>query len=680
MFVDKTWGTLKRAAEYRLALKTDCFRDVTIEVNMQQQINNAKYHSKCYRNYTAVKRPSTDSKSNSISKTLQTRRNSSMPSSNTEGLLKGSCIFCNTVRKTINRKVEPLSDCLTKDGCKSIYAAAPRLSNNERIKALANREVDLIAKEAQYHKSCRRQFFKQVEGATLKNKDVSTRQLHSTTFDALSALIEKDVIGNNKAMLSTSILELYKSEFISAGGTTDDIESYTAQALTKKIKEKFGEKISISLYDHRKGNFVYSSTMSDSEARLSIQGDDEKSFHVIRTAALHIRGKIQAMSKSVTPTPTSVETLKLCSPDLPNEILLFFKTLLCGLREPSGVDNSEAINRKVIGMSSDAVYNASRGTVKPWKHTLLGLGLGTLTGSKLVLRILNRMGHSVSYDEVKSLETEFAFSAEANNRDSPDGLDLSPIRGTGLAWDNYDVNMDTIDGKDTLHATVGICYQNIENEACTIIPDDTSTVSGIRIGRKRRQFDGKEREIEPYYKQLKKARFHLEPKGSQEDEEEEEEENIIELKLLDFYWLTESQVDKKFPLFPGFCSQFIHDHLPQQRIWYMDPISAPPTRNDVVRETMKRSMNVANETGQEYGVVTYDLAVALKAYSIQALDAPLCDKLLIMLGNFHLEMAFYGAIILVPRASRPHASSLGPGTHRTGTARKLALISNAHGN
>jgi prepilin signal peptidase PulO-like enzyme (type II secretory pathway) len=36
--------------------------------------------------------------------------------------------------------------------------------------------------------------------------------------------------------------------------------------------------------------------------------------------------------------------------------------------------------------------------------------------------------------------------------------------------------------------------------------------------------------------------------------------------------------------------------------------------------------------------------------------------------------------ILVPRASRPHASSLGPGTHRTGTARKLALISNAHGN
>ena len=53
---------------------------------------------------------------------------------------------------------------------------------------------------------------------------------------------------------------------------------------------------------------------------------------------------------------------------------------------------------------------------------------------------------------------------------------------------------------------------------------------------------------------------------------------------------------------------------------------------------------MTNETGQEYGVVTYYLAVALKAYSIQALDSPLFNKLLIMLGNFHLEMAFYGAI------------------------------------
>ena len=59
---------------------------------------------------------------------------------------------------------------------------------------------------------------------------------------------------------------------------------------------------------------------------------------------------------------------------------------------------------------------------------------------------------------------------------------------------------------------------------------------------------------------------------------------------------------------------------------------------------MKRSLDATNETHQEYGVVTYDFAVAHKAYSIQTLDAPRFDKLPTMLGNFHLELAFYGVI------------------------------------
>ena len=211
-------------------------------------------------------------------------------------------------------------------------------------------------------------------------------------------------------------------------------------------------------------------------------------------------------------------------------MLLFYKTLLCGLHEPSGVDNREAVNRKVISMSSDAVYNTSRGTVQPSKHTLLGLGLGTLTGSKLILRILNRLGHSLSYDEVKALETEFAFSAETNDQDALDGVDLNLNRGTGLAWDNYDVNMDTIDGKDTLHATVGNCYQNMQDATNTNEPDDVPTVTGIQSGRKRRQFDGKEREIDPYYKQLQKARFDLSAPNTYQ-----ETENVAKLRVVDFY-------------------------------------------------------------------------------------------------------------------------------------------------
>ena len=176
---------------------------------------------------------------------------------------------------------------------------------------------------------------------------------------------------DGRAMLSTSMLDVYRVEFLGAGGTTENIESYTVQNLMKKIKERFEERISIATYDHRKGNIVYRSGMSESDARARIHNDDEKHLHVIRTAALYLRTVIQAMPKWETPSPTSVAALKACSPELPEELLLFYKTLLCGLREPPGDESRDAVDRKVTAMSSDAVYNTSRGAVRPWKHTVL---------------------------------------------------------------------------------------------------------------------------------------------------------------------------------------------------------------------------------------------------------------------------------------------------------------------
>lgn len=80
--------------------------------------------------------------------------------------------------------------------------------------------------------------------------------------------------------------------------------------------------------------------------------------------------------------------------------------------------------------------------------------MGTMAGSKTVVLMLNRFGHSVSYDEVKAMETEFAFTVSDINQETPDGLLLKPRFTTATTWDNFDVHIETLDGKDTLHATV----------------------------------------------------------------------------------------------------------------------------------------------------------------------------------------------------------------------------------
>jgi hypothetical protein len=66
--------------------------------------------------------------------------------------------------------------------------------------------------------------------------------------------------------------------------------------------------------------------------------------------------------------------------------------------------------------------------------------LGTLTGSKLILSILNRSCCCLSYGEVNALETEFAFTANEDMTEihRPNGLELNLNLGTALAWDNYD--------------------------------------------------------------------------------------------------------------------------------------------------------------------------------------------------------------------------------------------------
>ena len=139
------------------------------------------------------------------------------------------------------------------------------------------------------------------------------------------------------------------------------------------------------------------------------------------------------LPKTKTPSPTTVEKLKECSPQIPAQLQLFFTTLL-GVTIPSFSGNQRetkvTIDRKVTAMASDAICNVTNGTVKPWKHTVMGLGCSSLTGSKLVMQILNRAGHGISYDDTKGIETEFAYTVQQEERDAPDGICLEPHLAT----------------------------------------------------------------------------------------------------------------------------------------------------------------------------------------------------------------------------------------------------------
>ena len=98
---------------------------------------------------------------------------------------------------------------------------------------------------------------------------------------------------------------------------------------------------------------------------------------------------------------------------------------------------------------------------------MLGIALKSLTGSRKFVEIMNRLGHCMSYYTIEEIEKEAKFKSTKNNLFTPSGMKLDPQCGTGVAWDNFDLLVETFSGKDTLHDTVGIAYQ-------TVITDDSN--------------------------------------------------------------------------------------------------------------------------------------------------------------------------------------------------------------
>ncbi|XP_068200383.1 uncharacterized protein [Palaemon carinicauda] len=505
--VETTGPSLKNAAANRSKLTSDKFENATKQIE-DDGVEGRVYHPTCYRQYVAVKkRPRSEQEEETTAKRqrVETRRTSSLPETEHRGILKSKCIFCGKERKKKKGKDDPLINVSTKDGCRTLFERAPR-SKNEYFKNFIMSmmsEADLIAKEGKYHKSCRIDFMHETD--IKQSNSGSSRDVHKKAYGSLYSTIQQQVVQNKRSLLISSLLNRYREEYCSNGGDFKDVASYTPQNLSRKIQGSFGDKICITLADARRGNYIYNASLSQEQGKAQLY-DDAREYEEnekLTWAALHLWSQIMQLPKSKTSNPATVQNLKECSPDIPKQVDQFFRTLLTGIPPTFQGSQKGAMDRKVSSMASDAIFNVSRGTIKLWKHTVMGLGLASLTGSKIALQVLNRAGHSLSYSETKELETEFAYSVSSDGLDAPDGIRLLPDRATGFVWDNNDANVETLDGKSTLHSTVGHTYQNIADED----RDQQCSQIQYREEKNRRTFVGSDQDIQPYRMSLKMAQF-----------------------------------------------------------------------------------------------------------------------------------------------------------------------------
>ena len=161
-FLDSTWRTALNAAKLRSQFQSDTLSHATTEILTKENCDGLFYHSKCLSRFSAVKRRfSSDGGSSaedySSKPSKLTRAASHQPTTNQKGVWGSQCIFCAKTRKRKKyNSSETLHQCMTIECSKEIIASAQR-AGDSKILAIGE---DLIAKEARYHHSCRRNYLR----------------------------------------------------------------------------------------------------------------------------------------------------------------------------------------------------------------------------------------------------------------------------------------------------------------------------------------------------------------------------------------------------------------------------------------------------------------------------------------------------------------------------------------
>ena len=145
----------------------------------------------------------------------------------------------------------------------NLFYRASNIPKNYSLKGLVPSGVDLRAKEAEYHKSCRVEFLRETDCQEKTAALNVPRIFHKKAFESIKYYIANEVVLKETPLLITLLLTLYTEEYVTAGGEGGEIEDYANRHLTSKIKEQMSDKVTVKLADQRIGDFVFSNNMTE---------------------------------------------------------------------------------------------------------------------------------------------------------------------------------------------------------------------------------------------------------------------------------------------------------------------------------------------------------------------------------------------------------------------------------
>ncbi|XP_078679324.1 uncharacterized protein LOC144914979 [Branchiostoma floridae x Branchiostoma belcheri] len=584
--------------------------------------------------------------------------NKSRSRSQAEPLNWSLCLFCQ--RRKSNGIVK-LVNVATFDCCKTIVKSAILKSDENLLRHI--RGTDLIAAEAKYHRYCRAKY---VNNLRNPSPEKETEGIYAEAYSLLAAELAPQ-LQSGRVIPMTCILESYHGYLEELGCPT--AKSYRSERLKRRLQDDFKDKISFQKQcDPSKPELAYSlhdivkAAVSQSEKTVANLGTpcsnarelDERS--ILYHASQILKSKIQNNVKGIVIQPVNVEDLteERAKALVPEELYWFLCSLIsndenfgASCRTPASKDE-----RQILALSQDIIFATSRGRIKMPKHVGLGVSVRHMTGSKQLVQMLNRLGHCCSYDEVEVIDTSLAMEviAKSENYGVVIPTNISPGAFIQVAADNNDFKEETLDGKKTTHATTIVVYQkqqfgpkpkpvvhadHSEKRRSFVVDKSTDVLEfGVR----------KRPDVTQYKDQVKNEWFQYNT-------------SLRSINLhKDLGWILmrmgrtlagregELLEDQTIPSWSAFNMIMSNEPPPQTKVGYCPLIDASSAEYSTVYTVMKQTKTMMAALGQENSVITMDLAMYVKAKTIQWCRPEEFKSTIIRLGGFHIALKYLSVI------------------------------------
>eukprot|EP00112_Aurelia_sp_Birch-Aquarium-sp1_P026470 Seg940.1 transcript_id=Seg940.1/GoldUCD/mRNA.D3Y31 product="hypothetical protein" protein_id=Seg940.1/GoldUCD/D3Y31 len=654
-------STLKEATDKRSQLGeddevTDRVAEIFKPGGVTQRI---LWHKQCYCHFTdqeKIRRLENKNKAAyqaSTSKDASTKEDSCMRST-TQRLSRRSitsvdwnkCIFCQS-----NSSKDRLCSIMTFGLSSRILMAAPL---DYKLSVGLADVNDLIASEGKYHLSCLAAFDRATERTKKESEkadlafiwlckeleQAATRGLVFQLVDVWERYVElaKDLaITIPQSFLSRRAT--FKEKLVSQLNG----EFHFFQPLNVDPSKRQTLLIPTQYQSHAVSQLAHENEFDAEDISIpSYQPEQDDIFLSLVHVALKIRGDILAKPGHKGLSVSEKDEAE-CIPD---SLYMFLRLLYGGQEAINGDEETHDENRTrrlVSSTAHDLIYGVSNG--KKWtpKHIGLTSTLHQATRSKDLVNIFHRAGHCLSYKQLLQVDTALANDTlQSVDQTTGAVIPKNFVANEFIHFtaDNIDILDESLDGKNTFHATQLAAYQRSTGKELNLlatveksskntlnVPDILEELLPVKIN------EGKanpvfQKPVDPSWFDAKSSILECEKKAAANDQA--------------FLLHRQEQQDK--PSWTSFNQQNSATNHNQSSVGHLPIIPAPAHQFDTLNTVVRRCMSISHHFGQQYTVITVDQALYCKLMELKWIVTDYKTKLIPRLGGLHISMNFLKVI------------------------------------